>query len=80
MMNEGYLNDAQNINLVLKVIKPLKNLEKIINMNRQTLKNFKLFSEHWNIQSPLSALKKKYTKNQLSPLPDSGFKKQKTTL
>ena len=49
MNNQGYLNDAQNANLVLKYFKGFVNIEKIIRNKKPLLENVSLFNDKWNI-------------------------------
>ena len=49
MNNQGYLNDAQNANLVLKYFKGFANIEKIIRNKKPVLENVSLFNDKCNI-------------------------------
>lgn len=49
MNNQGYLNDSQNVNLVLKYLKGFTNIEKVIRTKQAILENINLFSDKWNI-------------------------------
>ena len=49
MNNQGYLNDTQNANLVLKYFKGFANIEKIIRNKKPVLENVSLFNDKWNI-------------------------------
>lgn len=42
--NEGYLSDSQNINLILKLLRPFKELESFIKKNKESLAYFNVFS------------------------------------
>ena len=52
VQNEGYLNATQNLNLTLKFLKCLSNLQNTIIDSRETLKNFNVFSENWIVKTP----------------------------
>ena len=49
MNNQGYLNDSQNVNLVLKYFKGFANIEKVMKNKRAVLETVSLFNDRWNI-------------------------------
>lgn len=49
MNNQGYLNDAQNVNLVLKFLKGFANMQKVMMARKDKLDKFSLFNDKWNI-------------------------------